>query len=132
MSLPCPDCAALRREIELWENAHNREHEQHGYAHDREHAATQKAIEKAETTLGIRLEGMNAIRNQLRDQQGTFLTTAVFDVQHNALIARLDRQSERIDRNERWQSGIEGRTVGIAAAIGLAVTVFSVAIHFLP
>ena len=128
----CPDCAALRREMELWERSHTREHEQHGDFHDREHAATQKAIDKAESTLGMRLEGMNAIREQLREQADTFLTTAVFNVQHDALIARIDRLVDRIDKNERWQSGIEGRTIGIAAAIGLAVTLFSVAIHFLP
>jgi len=117
--------------MELWERAHTREHEQHGDFHDREHAATQKAIDKAEQTLGVRLEGMNAIREQLRDRAEDFLPSAVYNVQHDALIARLDRLADRMERNERWQSGIEGRTIGIAAAIGLAVTVFSVAIHFL-
>jgi hypothetical protein len=131
MSLPCPDCAALRREIELWEKAHMREHEQHGDFHDREHASTQKGIDKAEATLGIRLESMNAIREQLRDQQSNLMTREVAEVQHRTIGARLDHQSERLDAMDNWRAGVEGRTLGIAAAVGAIVVGINVALHFI-
>lgn len=128
---PCPDCAALRREVELWEKAHTREHETHGLSHDREHLYTQKAIEKAETALSIRLEGMNAIREQLRDQASSFVTREVAEVQHSAIATRLDHLRNRLDAMDTWRSGVEGRTLGIAAAVGAIVVGINVVLHFI-
>jgi hypothetical protein len=45
-----------------------------------------KDIEKSETALNKRLEGMNEFRDTLKDQAGQFLTRAEFDIAHKVLI----------------------------------------------
>lgn len=41
---------------------------------DVQFAAVQRAVDKAETTLSVRLGGMNEFRDQLRDQASTFVS----------------------------------------------------------
>ena len=54
----------------------------------------QKAVDKAEQTLNIRLTGMNEFRDQLKDQTKTFVTTDVFE----ARLKSIDTKTEGIQR----------------------------------
>ena len=126
-----PACVS-RREFELWCAYHMREHQTHGESHDREHELTTQAITKADTALEKRLEGMNEFRASLKDQSAAFLTRDVYEVQHADLARRVDNIAERLQQAERWEAGINGRTIGVSAAIGIAVVIITLALKFVP
>ena len=63
--------------------------------------ASQKAIDKAEEALTRRLEGMNELRDQLREQAETFARVEVVSTENAA-------RDERITRVERFQSKMLG------------------------
>ena len=121
-----------RREFELWCSYHMREHQTHGESHDREHELTTQAITKADTALEKRLESMNEFRASLKDQSAAFLTRDVYEVQHSDLARRLDNIAERLQMAERWEAGINGRTIGVSAAVGIAVVIITLALKFVP
>jgi hypothetical protein len=65
--------------------------------------------------LERRLEGMNEFRAQLERQAGTLLTRERFDVEHQALV-------EKVEALSQWKAGREGQNsraimVSIVAAI---------------
>ena len=64
-------------------------------------SASQKAIDKAEEALTRRLEGMNELRDQLREQAETFARAEVVATENSA-------RDERITRVERFQSKMLG------------------------
>lgn len=107
------DCEYLtRREWTLWLDAHRHVHE-----------ATNTQVSKAEQAMDKRLEGMNEFRQSLRDQNATFVTRDMSDARWSVLNDKIDGVDRRVDLQERWQSGIDGRTVGAAAAVSLIITV---------
>lgn len=63
--------------------------------------ASQKAIDKAEEALTRRLEGMNEIRDQLREQAETFARVEVVATENAG-------RDERITRVERFQAKMLG------------------------
>lgn len=63
--------------------------------------ASQKAIDKAEEALTRRLEGMNELRDQLREQAETFARQEVVTSENQA-------RDSRIERVERFQSKMLG------------------------
>ena len=50
----------------------------------------QIALDKAESTTNIRLEGMNEFRNAMTDQQATFITKNEYDLKHEILSNKID------------------------------------------
>ena len=126
-----PGCVS-RREFELWCAYHAREHHIHAEAHDREHEFMLASLSKSDAVLEKRLEGMNEFREALKDQSASFLTREVYEVQHENLSTRLDRLAERVGAAERWESGINGRTIGVSAAVGIAVIIFTIVLKFIP
>ena len=101
-----------RREWVLWLDAH-------GHVHELANAQ----VAKAEASMERRLESMNEFRQSLRDQSGTFITRDVSEARHAAILDRIEQVDKRVDLQERWQSGIDGRTIGAAAAVSLVITV---------
>lgn len=74
--------------------------------------------------MGIRLEGMNLFRDQLREQAATFATRD--EVQ---LMAQT--RDEAIQRLERRAANLEGRLWAFGAIVALAVTTLSAFPHLL-
>ena len=89
-----------------------------------------KLFEQRMAALDIRLEGMNAVRQQLTRQEGVFLTKDRYESQHQALI-------DRIGNLENWRSGLEGKTSRsnlisiVAVVVAIVSAVASAAIHYL-
>jgi len=55
---------------------------------------SERAVELAWNQLEKRLEAMNAFRNQLKEQAGTFLTKEAYDLKH-ALISKQRYENDR-------------------------------------
>jgi hypothetical protein len=51
---------------------------------------SERAVELAWNQLEKRLEAMNAFRNQLKDQAGTFLTKESYDLKHALIQKQVD------------------------------------------
>lgn len=68
-----------RREYNSSWKAHDREHEFHTKLHEVEHTTKEKATIKSEEQLDKRLEGMNAFRAQLAEQNATFMLRETFE-----------------------------------------------------
>jgi len=68
-----------QREFQVRFEAHQREHDLHERFHETEHIMTETALNKADSTLEHRLEGMNEFRAQLEKQASAFLTREVFE-----------------------------------------------------
>jgi len=79
---------------------------------------TKLALDKAETVITLRLNGMNEFREQLREQAGTFITTPVYDVNHKLLEAKIEALQKII-----W--------TGIGMVVILQV-VLQIAMRYLP
>ncbi len=58
--------------------------------------AHREAIQKAESSLNTRLEGMNEFRNQIRDQTSTFQTRENSKSEQERLMALIERNREDI------------------------------------
>ena len=78
---------ALRREMSLIWDAHEREHEQHEQAHAREHAFAQQAIDTAAVLARENKTDANEWRGSMNDREGKFATKT--DVAQ--ILERLDK-----------------------------------------
>jgi hypothetical protein len=111
--------AQLRAETnELRWTAHIRAHEAALEAHRKEHALEATARDKAEAAIDRRLEGMNEVRSQLKEQAATF-----------ARIEVVQQLTDRVIAIEKLDIKGEGRSLGqgaviatIVAAVGFAAT----------
>lgn len=129
------EIAALRRELTLTRNAHEREHKQHEEAHGREHAFAQAAIDKAADMAKENKADANEWRGTMTDRERSFATkadvVAILDRLtglERANIVAGERESARAaaDAEERRQAErrasrsqwIVGLVVGLAATIG--------------
>lgn len=92
-------------------------------AHAREHELLQKAIEKTETALEKRLEGMNEFRSQLKEQAGQFITRDTRDADKEVLLTELRRVetnlSMRLTPLEEFQKSFYVKVVSIGTAFTL-------------
>jgi len=79
--------AALRRELKLTWDAHEREHIQHEAAHAREHQFTQTAIDTAAKLAENNKADANEWRASMTDREVKFATKADVD----AILERLDK-----------------------------------------
>ena len=57
---------------------------------ERHEVYTEKALDKTEKQLLIRLETMNEFRGQLSDQSKTFLTQIVYEANHKLLETKIE------------------------------------------
>ena len=129
------EVAALRRELKLTWDAHDREHGQHDKAHSREHEFTQEAVKTAAVLAKENKADANEWRASMTDREAKFATKD--DVR--AILFRLDnieraglvaaererqrsedesedkRQSERRIARSQWTIGI---VVGLLASVG--------------
>ena len=78
-----------------------------------------KAGEIALTGLNHRLAQMNEIREAMRDQQGKFVTAAVYDERHKAL-------ENRLSVNDAALNNMQGRSTQTVLFISIGVTVVAI------
>lgn len=90
-----------RRENDLLWVAHIQLHSMHDKSHELEHSMTSEALNKADSALERRLEGMNEFRAQLDRQTATFLTREIFDSytkeESNKVEVALTASSDKYD-----------------------------------
>ena len=79
---------------------------------------TQKALEKAEMSMISRLEGMNEFREQLKDQNATFITRAEYDVNHKLHEVKIEAIQKIV-----WTG------IGMLLIVQIAI---QVAMHYMP
>jgi len=68
-------------------------------------SAADKATAKAETAMDKRLEGMNEFRNQMGDQQRTFLPRAEYNLGHTNVTDKMDNLEKRLDAIDNKKTG---------------------------
>ena len=85
----------------------------HNTSHAQEHQASQRAIDKAEEAVNMRLGQMNEIRGALRDTQTLFIPRTEAEANFTSLSQRLDTVSERM------------RALELAAKDYLTITAFN-------
>lgn len=102
--------------------AHEREHsldhraeELASVSHQKEHALEKNARDKAEQAIDKRLEGMNEVRSQLKEQAQTF-----------ARVESVSALTDRVIAIEKLDIKGEGRALGQGAVVAIIVTAISV------
>jgi hypothetical protein len=102
----------------------------HSEAHAREHGLTQTAVEKAEQSLGVRLEGMNELRAQITGERGTYVTRDMLEAKLGGLDGKVEGALSGVGRRlgdlENKQANLDGRflVLGGVLAFGLVVVEF--------
>ncbi len=81
----------VRETAEFHAAAHDREHK----AHEREHVLSEAALVKSDLTLDKRLDSANAFRQQLQDQNATFVSKDTIE----QLKSSRDARSDGIERD---------------------------------
>lgn len=83
--------------------------------------STQRAIDKAESALTLRLESMNEVREQMKTMQGTLAT-----------FVALDALAERVGKLEHVEGFVSGKStmlwmviIVILSVLGLVLSMFS-------
>jgi uncharacterized protein YhaN len=96
-----------------------------------------KAMEKSEDRLDIRLESMNEWRSQMKDQTSTFITKNEVLLSIGSLSARIEELSKAIHELEIDRAKLEGKAdqkslmyTAIASAIGLLLSAISLILKF--
>src|SRR6266581_2871626 len=73
-------------------------------------ASAETALNKAESALSKRLEGMNEFRDTLKDQAGHFVTIDMLD-------AKLATIQSRLTMLDNYRANMEGRLWAIGAVV---------------
>ena len=92
--------------------------------HSKQHELEQRAVNVASDALTKRLEGMNEIRDQLREQASTFAT-------REALEWKTDELERRLRDVENKQSNWDGRMLVIGGALTVAFAIITFLINYL-
>jgi chromosome segregation ATPase len=79
----------------------------------------QRAVDKAEESLTLRLESMNEFRAQINNERRYYVSKA-----------ELESLEERLNKLENAQSKMEGRLTTVAGAITVVFTVIQILLHF--
>jgi hypothetical protein len=91
-------------------------------------AASKEAVSKAEIATEKRFDAVNEFRGALSDQTNRLMPRAEYEVQHRALIDRIDLAAAALTRLE---AGIAGKGAGIGSVgsifIGTMVAVAALA-----
>jgi hypothetical protein len=147
VSSPPPEAGVtLRDYLERLLAEHALQHAEHQAAHDREHRQAAVTARADSDKLNVRLESMNAFREELTRLSATFPPSAVVDQRFVALQERIDTTAESLERRyeadlkaqaariaslELARANLEGRIVAVAGVAGLAGIGVSVLLHFL-
>lgn len=90
-------------------------------------ATSKEAVEKAERATELRFDSVNEFREQLNDQQRTFLPRLEYEQAHQALINRVNELTTRVsEREARAEGRVETWPIvfGIIGVIGIVFTIF--------
>ena len=101
--------------------------------------AMDKALELAQRTNDVRLEGMNEFRNAMKDQTGHFVTRTEADLKINNIAAELKAEQAAvcadIELLQKSQNIAEGKAsqssviiVFVISAIGMGVSICGLAL----
>ena len=82
----------------------------------------QRAIDKAESSMGLRLDGMNEFREQLNRQEGTYLTRFEYDKRHADLEYRIGQVR---DLTTQWKGQM--MTFGVLGAAAWSLLLLFIA-----
>jgi hypothetical protein len=85
--------------------------------------ALEKATQLAAQNMDKRLEGMNELRGQLKDQAATFLTRNEFYIQHEKLESdiRMLRESKANLEGKASQASVNTATIIAIAGLSLSL-----------
>jgi hypothetical protein len=96
--------------------------------YDERDLASQRALIERTTSLEHRLEGMNAIREQLREQAATFMSR----IEIQALLEKSDiihgEFDKRLEVIQRSQDQAEGRRTVVTVIVAAGVSIFTAAV----
>lgn len=93
-------------------------------------AAIDKATEIASAAMDKRLDAMNELRAQLREQSSLFETKAEYAAAHTALEMVVARGADKINMLEQANANIQGRIWAMGVGITITSIIISVIIHF--
>jgi len=138
--------------VEAAARIHATGHEQQHTAHQEIHGVEKENLTKASAALDKRLEGMNGIRDQLRDQAAKFVDREVDIAQNTATEKRIDQNrvdlaelrlliatkvgrednKQEFTQSRRADVGLRNSTVGMMVAVAaLVVSVVVVIVNVL-
>ena len=139
---------AVAKASKIHADAHDQQHQAHKEIHDVE----KENLDKASVALDRRLEGMNGIRDQLRDQAAKFVDRELDVAQNNSMEKRIDqnrvdiaelrlliatkvgREDNRTEfrTDNRAQMTLRNGTIGMMIAVAaLVVSIVVVAVNVL-
>ncbi len=110
---------ACRQEREL--------REQWQRLHELVHQSESKALETAKGSIDQRLDEMNALRLQITQERGEFISRDLYDREHTSLREQFD---VRVKALENSNANMQGRIWMMGAVISLIVSLLTVALHF--
>jgi hypothetical protein len=88
-------------------------------------AASEKAVDKAESATEKRFEGVNEFRGALADRTAEFVTRSESEAVMVALRERVDELTNRLNRSEGKGAGLNAGWVYLLAAIAAVGTIVS-------
>lgn len=90
-----------------------------------------KAVTKAEAAHEKRLEGMNEFRNQLNDQQKTFISRDYYDAQHRSLEEKITAVDRKASKIENIKEGGAVVWAYVVSGVSLFLALLSMAINLI-
>ena len=132
--------AAVERERAMHATAHNAAHDAHNRehaldarnavqlleSHAREHALEADALDKAASAVDKRLEGMNEVRSQLKEQAIEFARSDVVQALFERAMAANNSLTDRVIAIEKLDIKSEGRGLGQGAVVAYIVTAVTI------
>lgn len=104
-----------------------RKNDLHWFAHGREHELLAQQVITTEKALDIRLESMNAFRQQISDQAHTFVARDSLDSREQLIKDDAGRLDDRLGKIERWQAAVDAKFW----ALGVGFSIFVVALNLI-
>jgi len=74
-----------------------------------------RAAEQVRSALEARLEGMNDLRNAMRDQTTRYVTRDIYDTKHDLVLSEINAIKSRL-------SNLDGRTIVASAVLAVVVS----------
>ena len=106
----------------------------HNFDYQREIVSTalqssERAITKSENAHEKRLDSMNEFRQQLKDQQQTFIPRLEYEQNHRTLDDKISLNLRMIEKNEGKSSGIYIAWMVFISLFGIATTLIAIVWH---
>jgi len=89
-------------------------------------SSADKAVQKAETAIERRLEGVNEFRATLADQQRLLMPRAEVEVIVNSMNERIGELKRQIDTLQSERQGIKGGWGYAVGVVGLVLVILSI------